>query len=205
MAIKAQFNPSTALMHFTDATKRVQVVGVRTPIICGDCLPLPATVEVTISGLTKCCSTDYPFPVDSRDFDDGIFTILNDTFILNQVGPAALCRYSKAVSMNEKFYSYPFPIEDCSGIPSGFAIIDEVLISLRLDTDGLYTCKLGWHAQGQPLGYIDFQSWIDEALSPCWDQTLVNAREASCEDQSGFSPNNTPLAIGGTVVISETP
>jgi hypothetical protein len=60
MGITAQFNPSTALMHFTDATKRVQVVDDSFDPgdieFCDNCDKLMGNIRVTLSGVVTCCS-----------------------------------------------------------------------------------------------------------------------------------------------------
>ena len=61
MTVKAEFNPSTALMHFTDATGRVQVV---------EDIPTPTENYIKLSGIRRCS-------------DDTLWTTMNTFHIVS--------------------------------------------------------------------------------------------------------------------------
>ena len=167
MTVKAQYNPSTALMHFTDVTKRVQVVG---PLEC------QGPINVFI-GMDQECLNGNIKPTGS--WSDVTFTTLHPTFTGEFIfGTTTTSQWDLDINIADDtaFLEDYSVAPDCSGVLLIRRVVTNVhmFVTLQFDTVGP-ACSYGvlltadWYEEGNPgnTGTTTIISKVGSLLFPC--------------------------------------
>ena len=199
MGIKVQFNESTGRVSYTSGTGKIQVVSeILPPKTCNDCSPEPSEINVTLSDITLCCSTDYPSPTgESYKYSSDLLDILHDTHVLPNF--AGECAYRKLILVSEGPVLNRYSTEDCTGAVDRIFDIEaiELFFSWNFTEKFRFTITIG-HASG----FNGSQRFFNGESSVCFDLTITDVKNENCGDQDWATSFITCLLAGGTAVVS---